>query len=123
MVDLCQTLAGLVKEESIKRYAGTRCSNTLAEGFFAHAVMLVEGFTEEAVLLACAERHRRNLGVLGITVINAQGKDNLLLCHAILTTLGVSCYVVFDGDSWSARGKPGRTLGRTPISCDISGLP
>ncbi|MEV5521476.1 AAA family ATPase [Streptomyces pseudogriseolus] len=97
--DLCQTLAGLVKEESIKRYAGTRCSSTLAEGFFAHAVMLVEGFTEEAVLLACAERHRRNLGALGITVINAQGKDNLLLCHAILTTLGVRCYVVFDGDA------------------------
>lgn len=97
--ELCQSLSGRVKEAAIKRYAGTRCSSTLAEGFFAHAVMLVEGFTEEAVVLGCAERHHLSLGAQGITVINAEGKDNILLCHAILTALGVPCYVVFDGDA------------------------
>jgi putative ATP-dependent endonuclease of OLD family len=27
------------------------------------------------------------------------GRDNTLLCHAILTALGVPCHVVFDGDA------------------------
>ncbi|GAA1929073.1 ATP-dependent nuclease [Streptantibioticus ferralitis] len=98
-IELCQSLSGLVKEESVQRYAGARCSGPLAEGFFSHAVVLVEGFTEEAVLLGSAERQRISLGAQGISVINAEGKDNILLCHAILTALGVPCYVVFDGDA------------------------
>ncbi|OEV14124.1 ATP-dependent nuclease [Streptomyces nanshensis] len=88
----------LVKESSIKRQAGIKCAGALAEGFFARAVVLVEGDTDAAVLAGCAEREDFNLGARGVSVISVGGKDNLALCRAILQALGVPSYVVFDGD-------------------------
>lgn len=32
-------------------------------------------------------------------MVNAEGKDNLILCHAILTGFGVRCHLVFDADT------------------------
>lgn len=40
-----------------------------------------------------------SLGAEGITVIDVTGRDNILLCHAILSALGVPCHVIFDGDA------------------------
>ncbi|MFJ1937950.1 ATP-dependent nuclease, partial [Kitasatospora sp. NPDC088160] len=97
--DLREALAGIVKENTIKRNAGTWCSSALAEGFFGHAAILVEGPTDEGVLLGCAERLGINLGAQGITIVVAGSKSNIPLSHAILTALGVPCYVVFDGDA------------------------
>lgn len=107
--ELIQSLPGdLVSDGSIKRQAGIKCAGALAEGFFAQAVVLVEGDTDGAVLTGCAERDQLSLGALGISVISVGGKDNIALCHAILNGLGVPCYVVFDGDAGKeARSRQG----------------
>ncbi|MFJ5309959.1 ATP-dependent nuclease [Streptomyces sp. NPDC088350] len=97
--DLVQSLTGRVTEKSIRRHASTRYVKALAEGLFVKAAVVVEGETEENLILGFAERQGVSLGADGIIVINAEGKDNLILCHAILTGFGVGCYVVFDGDA------------------------
>ncbi|WOX21227.1 ATP-dependent nuclease [Streptomyces solicathayae] len=96
--ELCRSLSGLVKEEAIRRRTGVRLTSSLAEGFFAHAVVLGEGTTDGALLSGCAERSGINLGAEGITFIDVNGRDSLLLSHAILSAMGVPCHVVFDGD-------------------------
>ena len=97
--ELCRSLEPRVSEEAIRRQAGIKCAVTLAEGFFARAVILVEGDTDAAVLLGCAERQRISLGAEGVSVISVGSKGNILLCHAILAALDVPTYVVFDGDA------------------------
>ncbi|UKL06969.1 MULTISPECIES: ATP-dependent nuclease [unclassified Streptomyces] len=105
--ELIQVLpAELVSEGAVRRKVGILCAENLAEGFFARAVVLVEGVTDRAVILGCSERQRRNWGAKGISVINAGGKANIALCHAILNAMGVPCYAVFDGDA----GKRERSL-------------
>ncbi|MFF3932489.1 ATP-dependent nuclease [Streptomyces hirsutus] len=96
---LRQSLDGYVKEKSIARRGATRYVKTLAEALFATAAVVVEGATDESVLLAFAERQGFSLGAEGICVMNAEGKDNMILCHAILTGFGVHCYLVFDADT------------------------
>ncbi|MGW0701751.1 ATP-dependent nuclease [Streptomyces sp. NPDC002867] len=98
----------LVNEGQIRRQAGIKCAGALSEGFFARAVVLVEGDTDGAVLIGCAEREQLSLGALGVSVISVGGKNNVALCHAILNALGVPCYVLFDGDSGKeARSRQG----------------
>ncbi|GAA3495391.1 ATP-dependent endonuclease [Streptomyces prasinosporus] len=97
--ELRQTLDGHVPEKSVARRGATRYVKELAEALFADVAVLVEGATDESVLLAFAERQGFSLGAEGICVVNAEGKDNMILCHAILTGFGVGCHVVFDADT------------------------
>ncbi|MGW5095634.1 ATP-dependent nuclease [Streptomyces nodosus] len=96
---LRQSLDGYVNERSIARRGTTRYVKNLAEALFADVAVVVEGATDEGVLLAFAERQGLNLGAEGICVLNAEGKDNMILCHAILTGFDVRCYLVFDADT------------------------
>ncbi|OSP44758.1 ATP-dependent endonuclease [Streptomyces sp. 13-12-16] len=100
-------LDGHVDERSIARRGTTRYVKDLAEALFSDVAVLVEGVTDEAVLLAFAERQGRNLGAEGICVLSTEGKNNMMLCHAILTGFGVRCYLVFDADTGPQRGQGG----------------
>ncbi|WP_328544102.1 ATP-dependent nuclease [Streptomyces europaeiscabiei] len=106
--DLVESLNGRVSEKSIRRHATTRYVKDLAEGLFVTAAVLVEGESDEAVILGFAEQQGLSLGANGISVINVEGKGNLVLAHAILSGFGVRCYVVFDGDTGpkAMAGKP-----------------
>lgn len=106
--DLVQALSGRVSEKSIRRHATTRYVKALAEGLFTTAAVLVEGEADEAVILGFAEQQNLSLGASGITVINVEGKDNLVLAHAILSGFGVRSYIIFDGDTGpkALAGKP-----------------
>lgn len=97
--DLCQVLDGLVSADAIRRRTVGKLTSSFAEGFFAHAVVLVEGTGDEGVLVGCAERVGVSFGAEGICVIEVNGKDNLMISHAIFSSLGVPCHVVFDGDA------------------------
>ncbi|MEV5849698.1 AAA family ATPase [Streptomyces sp. NPDC051985] len=97
--DLCRALDGLVDKKSIRSRTEGTLGGALAEGFFAHAVVLVEGRGDEGVINGCAERSGINLGAEGISVIEVNGKDNIMISDALFSALGVPCYVVFDGDS------------------------
>jgi hypothetical protein len=100
-------LDGHVDERSIARRGTTRYVKDLAEALFSDVAVLVEGVTDEAVLLAFAERQGRNLGAEGICVLSTEGKNNMMLCHAILTGFGVRCYLVFDADTGPQKGQGG----------------
>ena len=97
--DLCRVLEGLVNAHTIRRRTAGQLNGSFAEGFFAHAVVLVEGTVDQAVLAGCAERAGISLGAEGISILDVNGKDNLMIAHAIFSSLGVPCHVVFDGDA------------------------
>jgi putative ATP-dependent endonuclease of OLD family len=69
------------------------------EGFFADAVVLVEGLTEVAVLTTVAEIMSEPWLEKGITIIPADGKSKLDRIFVIFRGLGIPTYLVFDGDN------------------------
>ncbi|MGW5211694.1 ATP-dependent nuclease [Streptomyces sp. NPDC004051] len=100
-------LDGHVEERSIARRGTTRYVKDLAEALFSDVAVLVEGVTDEAVLMAFAERQGYNLGAESVCVLSTEGKDNMMLCHAILTGFGVRCYLVFDADTGPRKAQGG----------------
>lgn len=70
---------------------------TLAEAVFAHAVLLVEGQSDDAFFSGVADREG-GFDALGIAVVSAGSKSRLAMYWAILAELGVPTFVVFDGD-------------------------
>jgi hypothetical protein len=72
---------------------------SVSEGFFAHTVVLVEGPEDGAVVEAALRAADVDLEGEGIAVVPVEGKANLDRPYAIFTALGISCYLVFDGDS------------------------
>jgi energy-coupling factor transporter ATP-binding protein EcfA2 len=76
----------------------------LSEGFFAHAVVLVEGEEDRALLLAQADLDGLDLDAGGIAVLPVGGKGNLDRPLVVFQQLGIPTYVMFDGDA----GKPAR---------------
>jgi len=111
--ELCEMLGSYVDEDKVKSRAGSVYTNALAEAFFAHAALLVEGTTDAALLEGAAERLGINLGAEGIIAIDANGKGNLLLYRALLRALGVPCYVLFDGDADEQDRQEARYAGMT----------
>ncbi|MFD1663714.1 AAA family ATPase [Streptomyces caeni] len=97
--DLVRALDGLVDKKVIRSRTEGALGGALAEGFFAHVVVLVEGRGDEGVITGCADRSRINLGAEGVSVIQVNGKDNLMIADVLFSALGVPCYVVFDGDA------------------------
>lgn len=71
---------------------------TFSEGFFADAVVLVEGQTDRTVVEALAAKLGQDLDRLGVAVFSVEGKNGLRVARAILTALGVLTYVIADGD-------------------------
>lgn len=71
----------------------------LAEGFFANLVVLVEGVSDRAAILATAEAEGVSLEALGIAVLPADGKSNLDRPATIFAEFGIPTYVVWDCDS------------------------
>ncbi|MGW8396402.1 ATP-dependent nuclease [Streptomyces lydicus] len=97
--DVIEKLSGFVPEERVQKQIGAAILNRLSEALFASAVVLVEGDTDKAVLEGCAARDGAPLTVEGIHIAEAGNKSAIYLSHAILTLLGIPCYVIFDADS------------------------
>ncbi|CAM3222040.1 hypothetical protein PSET11_01532 [Arthrobacter ulcerisalmonis] len=71
---------------------------SFSEGFFADAVALVEGPTDQVVFEHLSERLEMSLAKRGICVLNVGGKENMPMAFEILRSSGVPVYVVFDAD-------------------------
>lgn len=76
-----------------------------SEGFFADAVILVEGQEDEAILTAYAEYKGVSLDGQGISIIPAEGKTNIPPLLALYTKLGILTFALFDGDGDEANAK------------------
>ena len=74
-------------------------TQTVNEGFFAEGVVLVEGDTETAALLAVANRLNSDLISKGIAIVPVGGKTTKLDRAAVVFTgLQIPTYIVFDAD-------------------------
>lgn len=70
----------------------------VAEGFFASAVVLVEGVGDRAALSAVANARGVNFEALGIAVLPVGGKINIARPHAVFSLFGIPVFALFDSD-------------------------
>ena len=84
--------------ESLRPRLESLMTPWMGEGFFADVVVLVEGEDDRAAILGCAKSRHLDLDGQGIAVIPCGGKDSIDRPLVILRQLGISVYVVWDGD-------------------------
>lgn len=68
------------------------------EGFFADGVVLVEGETESAALLAVAKQMGRDWLSRGVAIVPVGGKTKIDRAAVVFKGLGIPTYIVFDAD-------------------------
>ena len=100
-------LSGTVDGDQVVRQLDGIVTNQLAVTLFATRALLVEGDTEAAVFYGVGDRDAvGRLESQGLSIVSACGKGGIPLAHAILVSLGIPTYVLFDGDSgFEARAK------------------
>ena len=94
---VAERLAGLVSDFQVPKKVAITMRRTLSEAVFGHAVLLVEGRTDMALLSGVADR-QGGFDAMGVAVVQVGGKTNLAVAFAILEELGVPTFLVFDGD-------------------------
>ena len=78
----------------------------MGEGFFADVVVLVEGEDDRAAILSFAKSKKCDFDGMGISVIPCSGKPSIDRPLVIFRQLGISVYVVWDGDRGGNNAKP-----------------
>ena len=68
------------------------------EGFFAEVVVLVEGESDRAVILAVANSLSHDLESINICVIPCMGKNNIDRPALVFKGFGIQTYMVWDSD-------------------------
>jgi predicted ATP-dependent endonuclease of OLD family len=85
-------------EDSIREKYAHAYTSSRNEGFFAKQVILVEGQTETYCLPIYARGLGKELDMLGVAVVECQGKDSIDRLYRIFNELGIPSYVLFDYD-------------------------
>ena len=100
-------LKDTVDPDQVERQLDGVVTHRLSVTLFAARALLVEGDTEAAVFYGIGDRDVvGGLESKGLSIVPAGGKGGIPLAHAILTSLGIPTYVLFDGDSgFEARAK------------------
>lgn len=92
-------LNGVLKADTVERQLDGMVANQLSVALFANRTFLVEGTTEWSVFYGIGDR--TSLGSLeaaGVSIVPVGGKTSIPLAHAILTSIGIPAYVLFDAD-------------------------
>ena len=95
--------------ETLKPRLQSIMNPLMGEGFFADVVVLVEGEDDRAVILGYARSMNSDFDALGISVIPCSGKSSIDRPLLIFKQLGISVYVVWDGDYVVDDPKPEKT--------------
>ena len=90
---------GTYTESSIKPHLRVLMTPWFNEGFFADLVVLVEGITDRACILALALAMGHDLESRGIAVIPYNSKNSLDYAALIFKNLEIPIYAIWDGDS------------------------
>lgn len=97
--DVKRILSGVVKPATVDRQLDALTTGILSSAIFANRVLLVEGTTEAAVFYGIGDRVASgSLEAAGLEIAPVGGKGNVPLAHALLTSLGIPTYCLFDGD-------------------------
>jgi putative ATP-dependent endonuclease of the OLD family len=89
-------------EAQVIRAVEKELPRTFSEGFFADAVVFVEGDTDRVIYEVIADRVGQALDSAGIAVLAMGGKDNMHIPFVILRQLGIPAFLVADCDALGA---------------------
>lgn len=105
--DVKTTLHGVVDGDVVDRRLDHNVADQLAIALFANRAILVEGPTESSVFYGIGDRGSPgSLEAAGISIVPVGSKTSIPLAHAILTSIGVPVYALFDADvGFEARAK------------------
>ena len=103
--DIAAEIGGAPRRAQVEKTVSQQLPTGFSEGFFADAVVLVEGDTDKAVLEELAQRLGRPFDAAGISVLDMSGKGNLRIPAIMLQKLGIPTYVIADGDFLGATRK------------------
>ena len=85
-------------EKYLRELLGVIMTPWINEGFFASLVVLVEGPTDYAAIMATSRLAGEDMEKSGIAVIPCGGKSNILPLAVMFRLLRIPCYPVWDGD-------------------------
>jgi len=102
---IASVIGGATKRAQVEKTVNQQLPTSFSEGFFADAVVLVEGDTDKAVLEELAQKLDKPFDAAGISVLHMSGKGNLRIPAIMLQKLGIPTYVVADGDALGAARK------------------
>lgn len=96
-----------VKPDTVDRQLDGTVTNQLAIALFANRALLVEGTTELSVFYGIGDKTSPgSLEAAGISIVPVGSKTSIPLAHAILTSIGIPVYALFDADAgFEARAK------------------
>jgi len=89
----------VLSADTVDRQLDCIVANQLSVALFAHRAFLVEGATESSVFYGIGDK--TSLGLLeaaGVSIVPVGGKTLIPLAHAILTSIGIPVYALFDAD-------------------------
>lgn len=108
--DVKSRLTRVVDAAAVDRQLDLMAAGQLASAMFASRAMVVEGTTESAVFYGIGDRESpAQLEGEGVAIVSANGKNNLPLAHAVLDSLGIPTYAMFDADSGFESRSGGKT--------------
>lgn len=115
--DVKAKLNGVLSADIVDRQLDFIVANQLAVALFAHRAFVVEGTTELAVFYGIGDRAcLGSLEAAGVSIVPVGGKTSIPLVHAILASIGIPVYALFDADGGcEARAK---AKGKTQKSID-----
>jgi putative ATP-dependent endonuclease of the OLD family len=107
VADVKTKLTGVLNTDIVDRQLDSIVANDLAVALFAHRAFLVEGTTEFSVFYGIGDKTcLGSLEAAGVSIVSVGGKTSIPLVHAILTSVGIPVYALFDADrGFEARAK------------------
>lgn len=107
VADVKTKLNGVLSADTVDRKLGSLVANELAVALFSNRTFLVEETTESSVFYGIADKTTiGSLEAAGISIVPVGGKTMIPLAHAILTSIGIPVYALFDADGgFEARAK------------------
>jgi len=92
-------LSGMMNPDMVDRQLDGIVANNLAVALFAHRAFLVEGTTESSVFYGIGDKSSLgSIEAAGVSIVPVSGKTSIPLAHAILTSIGIPVYTLFDAD-------------------------
>ena len=88
-----------VSEDNILPFYAANATSDILSGFFARAVVLVEGQTEQLALPILLEKRGFEVDREGIAILGVGGKGNLGKWYRLFVAYGLPCYIIFDNDA------------------------
>lgn len=99
VADVKAKLHGIVEADVVDRRLDHNVADQLSIALFANRALLVEGSTESSVFYGIGDRSAAgSLEAAGVSIVFVGAKTSVPLAHAILTSIGVPVYALFDAD-------------------------